>query len=195
MNQQRQLPVLVVDLLCGCVLAICVAGLMWMTLVRSDDSRGVIRTMESRVVEAQRELASVRAERDQRRTLLLERRQRLADSGQLPEKLPLVEYFQTVSRLAQSHDLRIVRQRPAPPREYPGLLEHRIEYEVSGSFPDLVRFLQSIEETDFWGDIGYLKVQGDNGPATERAPARLALLTFSLFSALPPEKPEGDGST
>ena len=163
MNQQRQLPVLVVDLLCGCVMAICVAGLMWMTLVRSDDSRGVIRTMESRVVEAQRELASVRAERDQRRTLLLERRQRLADSGQLPEKLPLVEYFQTVSRLAQSHDLRIVRQRPAPPREYPGLLEHRIEYEVSGSFPDLVRFLNQLEQSKLFWIVESLTVSGKVG--------------------------------
>lgn len=195
MSQPRQLPVLVVDLLCGSVMAICVTGLLWMTMVRSDDSRDLIRAMKSRVGEAQRELSSVRAERDQRRTLLLERRQRLADNGQLPEKLPLVEYFQTVSRLAQSHDLRIVRQKPAPPREYPGLLEHRVEYELSGSFPDLVRFLQSIEDTDFWGDIGYLKVQGDNGPATDRAPARHALLTFSLFSALPPEEPESDGST
>ena len=83
--------------------------------------------------------------------------------------------------------MRLIHHKPVLPRKYPGLFEKRFEYELSGSLPDLVRFLRAIEDTDFWADIGYLQVA--NGPAVPASgtPDRHALLTFSLFAALPEE--------
>jgi hypothetical protein len=55
--------------------------------------------------------------------------------------------------------------------------------------PDLARFLYAIEHADFWADVSYLKIDTGRNPAAPESTDREALLTFSLFSAPPPEAP------
>jgi len=196
MRTRGPLPVLAVDVLCGAVLATCVTGLLWMTVVRRDDSRAALRAIGAANADAQRDLAALRALRDEQRALLVERRRQLAERGTLPDQPPLVDYFQTVATLAGAHGLQVVRQKPGPALHYPGLQEHRVEYELTGAFTDLVAFLRAVEEVDFWGDVGYLKVQCDPAARDSDSPSRLAQLTFSLFSTPPPEPaPEAVGAS
>jgi hypothetical protein len=122
---------------------------------------------------------------------LKERQVELATSGQLPAQIPIEEYFQTLSRLAGRHHLRVVRHNPLGPRSYPGLLEQRYAYEVIGTMPDIARFFRAIEDAEFWADISYLKIDG--GPPSadqggEPTDERDAILTISLFSAAPAEQ-------
>ena len=192
MNRDGRFTVLAVDLACGSALALCVGVFLWLTVIRNDTTSTEIGRLKRTVDEARRDLASLRAVRDEQRALLLTRKTELSETGQLPDELAMVEYFQAVSRIAAGHSLRVIRHKPVLPRRYPGLFEQRFEYELSGSLPDLVRFLSAVEETDFWADIGYLEVAGGPGVSAPGSADKHAVLTFSLFSALPddpvPEK-------
>ncbi len=59
--------------------------------------------------------------------------------------------------------------------------------------PDITRFLRAVEETGFWADISYLKVEQGPGPPRGESTQRIASLTISLFSALPVEADSDEG--
>jgi hypothetical protein len=52
-----------------------------------------------------------------------------------------------------------------------------------GVFPDILAFLKSIEETDYWADVSYLKVEQRTQSKTQTGRERVASLVISLFSA------------
>ena len=108
------------------------------------------------------------------------RQSQLAAVGPLPSEVPSESYLRTLSSLASENKLTVVRQLPLSPRDYPGLLEQRFAYEVSGTLPDLARFFKAVELSPSWTDISYLKVE--TGKSTEGESHRSALLTFSVFS-------------
>jgi len=91
------------------------------------------------------------------------------------------------------HGLRIVKHHPLSARQYPDLLEQRYAYEVTGSLPDLVEFLKSIENTDFWADVSHLKVDRGKRRKDAVSDERNAALTISLFSALTSQTPSDKG--
>jgi hypothetical protein len=150
----------------------------------------------SMISSATQNLTALRFAAEGQRATLKERQVELATSGQLPAQIPLEEYFQTLSRLAGRHHLRVVRHNPLGPRRYAGLLEQRYAYEVVGTMPDLARFFRAIEDAEFWADISYLKIDGGPPAADQGAEPtddRDALLTISLFSADPAEGASGSG--
>ncbi len=182
-----------VDVSCGCVLAACAGAFLWVTTVRRDETLADIRRNRNVVESAQRDLTTLNALRDEQRALLVRRSAELEKSGQLPVQAPTMEYLQTVSELATDHHLRLIGNRPAGSRNYVGLFEERIECELGGSLRDMVRFFHAIEETDYWADIGYLKVTGRTGSANGAFDQPKALLTFSLFSAPSSESKANNG--
>lgn len=182
-----------VDVVCGFVLAACVAGFLWVTVLRSKETLAEIRRAEDVVEQARHDLAKTKAQQEEQRVRLLGRSKELGQTGQLPARPPVVEYMQTVSQLAVQHHLTVIRHQPAPSRKYAGLFEERIESELSGSLPDLVRFFAAVEESPYWGDIAYLKVSVPPGSAPGVFNNRTALLTFSLFGAVGSEGEPGNG--
>ena len=177
-----------INLLCGCALGVCLLGFVWLTLVREDGTKAEIGQLNRFIRDARQDHRALQAASQNQRVLLERRRDELAETGHLPAEMPVEQYFQTLSSMASDHRLRVVRHNPLPSRRYPGLLEQRYTYEVSGSFPALTRFLKSIEEADFWADVSYLKVDCGGGPKVVAGDERRAELTLSLFSA-----PESDG--
>ncbi|MFQ5495959.1 MAG: hypothetical protein ACE5EX_11325, partial [Phycisphaerae bacterium] len=101
-------------------------------------------------------------------------------------------YFEALSAMAARHQLRVIRDHPLGPRHYPGLVEQRFLYEVTGATANLMRFLKDIESTSFWVDVSYLRIWSNEGAGNRAADKRKAVLTLSLFSAPPPEKNAGD---
>jgi hypothetical protein len=69
----------------------------------------------------------------------------------------------------------------------------RYAYEITGAMPDIARFFRAVEQTEFWADISFLKVDQGAGPLQAGSARRVASLTISLFSALPAEA-DPDGS-
>jgi len=193
MADNRKCPLIVIDVVCGCTVAACLVGSFWLITVRSDDASARVLQLQQAVNTTSQELAAFRGARDKQRSILARRKAELAVTGQLPELPPTEHYFQTLSDLAEQHDLKVRRHQPVTPRFYPGLLEQRYAYELSGSLPDLVRFFRSVEGSEFWADISYLKVEGGQGGRNINNGERIASLTISLFSALPAEEKADTG--
>lgn len=185
MHRNSQWLLRVIDVLCGCAVAACLLAFVWLTLIRDDQTGVDIRVLTQRIHRIQTDSRALRAEGQRQREILETYRDDLAKTGQLPTETPIEEYFQALSMLASNHGLRVVKHQPETSREYPGLREQRYACELTGPFPQLVGFLKSIEETDFWADVSHLKLEGGktrlSGPSSERT----ALLTISLFSAMP----------
>ncbi len=194
MSRSNKWSLRVIDVVGGCAVAACLLNFVWLTLIRPDRARAEIDELTRLLHRTRQDHRAVLAARRRQREALQSYEAKLAKTGQLPTQTPIEQYFQTLSTFASKHRLRVVSHHPLTPRRYPGLLEQRYAYEVSGSLPDLIGFLESIQEADFWADVSYLTV--DRGKARNvasgasagggRAEAsRFAGLTISLFSALP----------
>jgi len=195
MHRAARLPLQIIDVAGGCVVAACICGFVWLTLLREDRAGGEVQTLAHLIDQADQDTRSLRAARDRQHGLLEKRRVELAESGQPPAHAPVEEYFRVLSTMASQHRLRVVRHSPLAPKEYPGLLEQRYAYEVVGSFLDLMGFLHAIEQTDYWADVSYLKVDRGANPADPLTDQRVAALTISLFAASHDDVPADGGGT
>jgi hypothetical protein len=182
-----------VDVPGAAVCGVCLLGCAYLVLFHSGHANLETAELTSLMNTATQDLSTVRAARDRQRAMVAERQTDLASGKYLPASLPIEEYFQTLSRLAHEHRLRVVRQNPLSPREYPGLLEQRYAYEVSGAMPDMARFFKAVEDADIWADIAYLKIETAEKDPQRVSSDRLAVLTISLFSALKQENPPSGG--
>jgi hypothetical protein len=185
MRRYDRLSLGITDVLGGSIVAACLVGAGWLTLVRNNETTGEVDQLKQLIHAARRDARALRAAQEQQLVTLAEYQAELAETGRLPLVPPIEEYFQVLSRLASEHHLRVVQHKPLTSRAYPGMLEQRYAYEVAGATADLVRFLSSIEQTDFWADVSYLKVDRGTGAEEMATSARVAALTISVFSLSP----------
>lgn len=176
-----------IDAIGGGLVAACLMGFVWTAAVHNKRIGREIRELRAMTRTAHRDAGAVELALAQQLSVLAERQKALATTGQLPVEAPVEEYFQTLSRIATGYELRVIRHQPLTPRQYPGLLEQRYTYEVSGSMPNVARFLKAIEGADFWADVSYLSMGRGVGAEQAVVNKRVAELTLSLFSAPPPE--------
>ncbi len=191
MGLNRQWTLRVIDIVGACAVVGCLLGFVWLTMIRPDRTRTQINELTRLLHQARLDRRALRTARSEQGAILQSHQARLATTGQLPAAAPIEEYFKTLSVLASEHRLRVVRHKPLTPRSYPGLLEQRYTYEVTGSLPDLVLFLKAIEDADFWADVSYLAIDRGRRAADSASADRLAALTISLFSAAAGEAPAG----
>ena len=192
MARPGKLPLLLLDALGASLSAAGLLAALWMIFFHNEHAASELRDYTQMISSATQDLAALRSAGDRQRATLKERQAELATNGQLPVQISIEEYFQTLSRLAVQHHLRVVRHNPLPPRSYPGLLEQRYAYEVIGTMPDLARFFKAIEDADFWADISHLKIDGSQPQGGEPTDQRTASLTISLFSAARAEGASGN---
>jgi Tfp pilus assembly protein PilO len=183
----------ILDALCGCVVIACLSGFLWLTILREDGTKDEIETLKRVIHQAQQDRFTIIEDRRQQLEILADRQRKLEKTGRLPTETPVEEYFQTLAGVVSKHRLRVVKHHPLSTREYPDLLEQRYAYEVIGRLPDLVAFLRSIENTGFWADVSYLKVDPARGRKEAVPDERVASLTISLFSAPEADEPSDGG--
>lgn len=179
----RKHPTLVVDLLGSAVLLVCLSLFLSFTVLGSDDTTDEIVRLERNISQGTRALAALRISLRQSRDQLQCNRETLDQHGKLPEQAPIDEYFHFLARLADRHELRVLSHYPLGVRRYPGLLERRYSFEIIGSLTGLARFFKDIEDSNYWADVGFLKIT--RPPASRGADPkdRQAKLTVCLFSA------------
>ena len=182
-TRSNKLHLLILDALGASLSAAGLGAALWLFLIHNQHAASELRDYNQMIASATQDLAALRSAGDRQRATLKERQAELAGGGQLPVEISLEEYFQTLSRLAVQHRLRVVRHNPLTSRTYPGLLEQRYAYEVIGTMPDLARFFRAIEDAEFWADISYLKIHNGQPQGGETTEERIASLTISLFSA------------
>ncbi len=187
-KRSGKLHLLLLDALGASLSAVGVGAALWLFLVHNQHTVSELRDYNQLISSATQDLAALRTARDRQQATLQDRQTELAAGGQLPSEISLEGYFQTLSRLAVQHRLRVVRHNPLTSRNYPGLLEQRYAYEVIGTMPDLARFFKAIEDAEFWADISYLKIHDGQPQGGDPTEERIASLTISLFSAATNEK-------
>ncbi len=187
-------PTLVVDLVGSALLLVFLSLFLSFTVLSSDDTTNEIVRLERNISQGTRALTELRVGLDQSRDQLQRNRETLDQHGKLPEHAPIDEYFRFLSRLADHHELRVLSHYPLGVRRYPGLLEQRFSFEVIGSLPDLARFFKDIEDSDYWADVGFLKItrpQAVPGADPRDRQAQLTLCLFSADSIKEPSSEEG----
>lgn len=181
--KQGKLSLMGVDLAGGALTALLLGWGAWTALSGSPEGSQPAMNLPTQILAAQSDLASLRAALEAQHALEARYRSELASAGALPAQAPQETHLKALSGLAAQNHLSVVRQLPLAPREYPGLLEQRFAYEVTGAMPDLARFFKAIESSPSWTDISYLKLEQGK---KEKPSARTALLTFSAFSLASP---------
>lgn len=188
MKPKTQLQLRIIDMLGASIVASCLIGFGWLVTVGNDGTKTGIVTLRRLVQTAGRDARALRLATARQRTLRDATRKELSAHGQLPDHAPIEAYFQALSASAAQHQLHVIRHEPLASRRYPGLLEQRFAFEVSGSAPNLVRFLQSIERTEYWADVSHLRVQDGSAQRDEGDRTIVAALTLSLFSSPTPNE-------
>jgi len=185
MNTFRKHPVLVVDLVGAALMLVYISLFLSVTVLRASDTTDEIPRLERVIANNNRALGVLRTQLDESRAQLEHNRSTLAAHGKLPEDAPVEEYFSFLSSLADRYELRVLSQYPLGSRNYPGLLEHRFAFELTGSLAGLARFFKDIEDSPYWADVGYLKIHRARGVRDADPKDRQAQLTLCLFSAAP----------
>jgi hypothetical protein len=185
----------VVDVLGGTVLALCLGAFLWLVLVQNERTTADLQRLTRELQTAEHDTAALQAMRVKHVAALAGFREGLAESGQLPTAAPVEGYFEALSEFAHRHRLRVVRHQPLSALRYPGLVEQRYVYEVTGGTAELVRFLRDIEAASYWADVSFLKIETTTRPDDDGRQPRAASLTISLFSAAPIEPSQGTTGT
>lgn len=184
----------VVDVVGALSLGACILACAYFGFVKASESSGEVEELTSLSRAVAEDLLAARSASDRQRAVLANHQATLASERQLPLRAPLEEAIQSVSSLAEAHEVHVLRQNPLSSRRYPGLLEQRFALEVSGTMPNLAAFLKAVEAAETWADVAYLKIINADSSTTGDARQRVATLTLSLFSADKATAPQkGDG--
>jgi hypothetical protein len=189
MKQRTIWSLRLLDALGGVLVVTSLSTFCWFTILGTDATAQEVDRLRTDIMMARREVTSLRAERDRQQSMLNVRKSELSATGELPAEARLEEYFRALALLAEQNRLRVMRHNPLGTRSYPGLLERRFTYQVTGATADLIRFLWAVEQTDFWADVGYLKIEKAGSAEVSRSGDRVATLTISVFSASSGAKP------
>ncbi len=183
-NSERNL--LLIDLIGTAVVGALLSGAAWLAMGSGRESSAEIAELTRLVHGARRDARSLRQATQRQSSVLKSRQEALShEGGLLPTMAPVEDYFKQLSALASRHRLEVLRHQPMTPRRYPGLLEQRFAYEVRGATPDLVRFLDAVEHTDFWADVSYFNLDARSNNNQQTPDRRVMALTFSMFSSSP----------
>jgi hypothetical protein len=182
----EKLSVRVIDAAGGGGALACLAAALWLCTACADRLARQAAAHREALIVGRRDLGVLRETLRRQSESLAARQAELAGRGHLPEQAPVESYLQTLAQLADRHHLRVLAQQPMPSRSYPGLLEQRYAYDVSGAAPNLIRFLAAMEKTDDWCDVSYLGLEmKPNASRADGPPTPTASLILSIFSAPP----------
>lgn len=185
-----KLSLLGIDLAGGLLTAFLLGWGIWSVLTAGAEGPSSLRILPGQISQAKADLAGLRRALEVQNALEIQFRSELASAGAMPAQVPQETHLKILSGLAAQNHLSVVRQLPLAPREYPGLLEQRFAYEVTGAMADLARFFKAVETSPSWTDISYLKLEhGKKDDASQRS----ALLTFSAFSKAGPTSATDQG--
>ena len=171
---------LAIDAVAGAITALLLGLGAWNILPEQGGGADDAQQLAGVIAGAKSDLVNLRAALEVQKALEVRFQAELAAAGAMPSQTPQETHLRTLSGLAAANHLSVVRQLPLSPREYPGLMEQRFAYEVTGTMPDLARFFKAVESSPGWTDISYLKI--DQGKGAKSTTDRNALLTFSVFS-------------
>lgn len=191
MKTERNTSVIAIDIAGGALAAMLLLTAAWLVVVRYPQASASMEELDRSIASAERDRAGLVATKRQQVETVRARSAHLAERGLLPDLPPIEEYLQLLTRLAHQHQLSVVGHSPSAPRNYPGLLEQRYAYEVTGSSMDIIRFLSAIERQEQWCDVSHLVIDASRTKPGDKPATTSAALTISLFSSPPAAQNRG----
>ncbi len=183
MPLSKKHPSLLIDMTGASLLLAWFCAVLSMTVLRNDTVADDIKDLKRSIAQAKQQVAVLRTRLGRSCNQAQINRNTLSQRGKLPDIAPVEAYFQFLSERAETLGLRILNQYPTGERNYAGLRERRYAYTISGSLPRIVRFFKAVESSEYWADIGYLKIHPPRASQSDDMMAREAQLTVCLFSA------------
>jgi hypothetical protein len=193
MDAKTRWPLRLIDAGGGSFVGACLIAFLYVSVVQTETNATDARRFAKAIALTQQRLAQAEATLRRHRDALAAYEQRLAANGRLPQSAPVEPFFRYLSEIADHGNVRVIGHRPLTPRTYPGLVEQRFSYDVTGSFPNLALFLRTIERSDFWADVAYLKIDRPSRATADNAADPTVNLTISMFSAAPDDASPGSG--
>jgi len=176
--------VLLIDLVGVAVVSLCSFAVYSLATAQAHRSSQTIPGLQAQSNQSAQDVHRLTSACQRQRTEMAATQEVLDRTG-LPQSTPVEVYLQAIATLASENQIRVVEQHPLSPVSYPGLLEQRCAYGVSGRATNLIAFLYAVEQAPYWADISYLSIQSDSGTDLRQTAEHTARLTFSLFSHIP----------
>lgn len=170
--------------ICGgalCAALVAVAG--WLAFVHVGEAAQEVAALREQVESTRQTLTTVESAAIRQESLATARKAELGDRGKLPAAAPIDQYLSAMSAAAAAHNLTVIGHSPSAQRRYGDVFEQCISFQVQGSSANLLRFMRAVEDSPFWADIGYLRIEGGDSVGPPNSNLRRAALTFSLFAA------------
>lgn len=184
MGTRIQWQLRMIDVVGGCIVTGCLIAFLYLSVIQTEANAQEVRRFAQAIKVTQRRMSKAQATAQEHQDALRNYKERLATQGHLPAHAPVEAFFRFLSATADHHNVRVVGQKPLTPRTYPGLCEHRFSYDVTGTFPNITRFLRAIERSDYWADVAYLKIDRPRSANASTSTNPAANLTISMFTAV-----------
>lgn len=173
------------DFLGGTICAALVGIAAWMAFVRVGEAGQQVAALRTEIESTRHTLTTLEAAAIRQEAQVATRNQELAERGKLPSAAPVDQYLSVLSAAAAAHNLTIISHSPGAHRRYGDVSELCVAFHVQGTSANLLRFMRAVEESPFWADIGYLRIEGGDAVGPPNTALRRASFTFSLFAAAP----------
>ncbi len=171
-----------VDLSCGAVVAALACSALWLLVNYIDRSGQELTDKRKALSSARQTLATLQVANASQQAAILQQTTDLIDRGTLPSQFPTGSYFQDLTLLATEAGVTIQSQIPMVAAEYPGLVEARSQFEISGSLQAILTFFDAIERSTYWADVGFFSL-AQGGGADPSSRDHSAKFTISMFSS------------
>jgi len=187
MKRDGRLNLWMIDAAGAAAVATCLFAVIGMLAVGGRQGRSTSREWSRAIQQSQQNLAALKAACETQRRQLEEKQREWTKGGGLPPEAQQEAYFQRLSQAAGRLGLKVLRQQPLAARQYPGILERRFAYDVTGSTAAVLAFLREIESLDAWADVSFFRIEQGLDATPNGTKERLARLTVSLFASRPLE--------
>lgn len=168
--------------------ALCTGALLstvtWYAFLKPDTATSRVRLVSEEVEQSRADLGQLRTALDRQMALNRTLKKSAAKKGRLPTKSPVENNLRTIASLAKSNNVRFVSVAPTSEVRYPGVLELRYRVDTTGTYPNLLRFLDAFERCSLWADVTHMRVRRSVVDVNQLEPLCNSELTLSFFSAV-----------
>jgi len=171
-----------VDLACGAIVALLACVALWLLITYVDRSGQELAGMRKELARVRQSLARYQVAESAVQAKIKKQTADVAQQGTLPDQFPIGSYYRDLTTMAIKAGVTVQSQVPLVAAEYPGLVEQRSQFEVSGSLQSILTFFEAIEQSSYWADIGYFSLTQGSRRGTSTLERR-AKFTISMFSA------------
>lgn len=173
------------DFVGGALCATLVGIAAWLAFVHVGEAAQEVAALRTEIESTRHTLTTLEAAAQRQEAQVATRNLELGERGKLPAAAPVDQYLSVLSAAAAARQLTITSHSPGAQRRYGDVSELCIAFHVQGTSANLLRFMRDVEESPFWADIGYLRIEGGDAIGPPNTTLRRASFTFSLFAAVP----------